>query len=174
MEVLPRLEPDLAIVDLAQGTMGGVELVKDIKSLRPQMRVLVMSGQDEEIYAERAIRAGASGYIAKERPVTDLIAAIRLALAGEVYLSEKIKGKILNRLANGSGGDTVSPIETLSDREMEIFRLIGDGFRSCQIADRLHLSSKTIDSHREHLKRKLGLAGGSDLIRHAIEWAKSG
>jgi DNA-binding NarL/FixJ family response regulator len=172
IELLSRIAPDLAIVDLADGTMGGVELLRNIRVLRPRMRVLVMSAQDEEIYAERALRAGATGYIMKQRPVGEIIAAVRLVLAGEVYLSEKMKGRMLNRLARGAAGEAVSAIDTLSDREMEVFRLIGDGFRTNQIAERLHLSSKTIDSHREHLKQKLGLAGGGDLVRHAIEWAR--
>ena len=154
--------------------MGGVELLRNIRTLRPQMRVLVMSAQAEEIYAERALRAGASGYIMKHRVVGDIVEAIRLVLSGEVYLSETMKGKVLSRLAKSSVGEAVSPMETLSDREMEVFRLLGEGFRTSQIAERLHLSAKTIDSHREHLKRKLGLAGGGDLVRHAIEWAKSG
>ena len=172
MELLPKIEPALAIVDLAGGTMGSVELLKNFRALRPRMRVLVMSSQDEEIYAERALRAGASGYIMKQRPVVEVIAAIRLVLAGEIFLSEGIKGRMLSRLAKGGASEAVSPIETLTDREMEVYCLIGEGFRTNQIADRLHLSSKTIDSHREHLKQKLGLAGGGDLVRHAIEWAK--
>lgn len=174
MELLEGLVPDLTVVDLANGTMGGVELLRGLKAVRPRMRVLVLSSGDEEIYAERALRAGASGYIMMVRPVEDVLAAMRLVLAGEVYLSDKVKSRMLNRLAGATAGGAVSPMDSLTDRELEVFRLIGKGYGTRQIAASLHLSSKTIESHREHLKRKLGLAGGSDLARHAIEWARSG
>jgi DNA-binding NarL/FixJ family response regulator len=173
IDLVPELEPDLAIVDLAHGTMGGIELIKNIRALRPQMRVLVVSMQDEDIYAERALRAGASGFIMKRQPVGDILAAVRCVLAGEPYLSETMKEKVLSRLVRGSAGEVVFPIDTLTDREMEVFRLVGNGFRNSQIAAKLHVSSKTVDSHREHLKRKLGLGGGGDLVRHAIQWVKS-
>ena len=152
--------------------MGGIELVRDVKALRPQMRVLVLSMQDENIFAERAFRAGASGYIMKRQPVGDILAAIRCVLGGDPYLSEAMKGKMLSRLVRGPAGRPAFPIDTLTDRELEVFRLVGNGFQTGQIAERLHVSSKTVDSHREHLKRKLGLASGGDLVRHAIQWSK--
>jgi DNA-binding NarL/FixJ family response regulator len=173
IELVPKLAPDLAIVDLAHGTMGGIELIKSIRALRPQMRILVVSMQDENVYAERALRAGAAGFIMKRQPVGDILAAVRCVLAGEPYLSETMKEKVLSRLVSAPAGDAVSMIDTLTDRELEVFRLIGEGFRTNQIAAKLHLSSKTVDSHRDHLRRKLGLGRGGDLVRHAIQWAKS-
>jgi DNA-binding NarL/FixJ family response regulator len=171
-ELAARLSPDLALVDLAHGTMGGIELIRSLKAQRPQMRILVLSMQDEDIFAERAFRAGASGFIMKRQPVEEVLAAIRCVLAGEPYLSEKMKGKMLSRLVSGGSAEPAFSIDTLTDRELEVFRLVGSGFQTGQIAAALHVSSKTVDSHREHLKRKLGLASGSDLVRHAIQWSK--
>jgi DNA-binding NarL/FixJ family response regulator len=172
-ELTRRLEPDMAIVDLAHGTMGGIELIRSIKALRPQMRVLVMSMQDENIYAERALRAGATGYVMKRQPVGDILTAIRRVLSGELYLTEGMKEKMLNRVVRSSKEEVVSSIDSLTDREMEVFRLIGNGYSTGEIAARLHLSVKTIDSHREHLKRKLGSGSGAHLVRHAIQWSRS-
>jgi DNA-binding NarL/FixJ family response regulator len=171
-ELVASHVPDIAVVDLAHGTMGGIELVRALKTQRPQLLVLVLSMQDEDIFAERAFRAGASGFIMKRQPVADILAAIRCVLKGEPYLSEAMKGKMLSRLVKGSAGEPTFSIDTLTDRELEVFRLMGNGFQTGQIAERLHLSSKTVDSHREHLKRKLGLASGGDLVRHAIQWAR--
>jgi DNA-binding NarL/FixJ family response regulator len=173
LELVQRHQPDLAIVDLAHGTLGGIELVRNIRAVAPKMRVLVMSMLEEQIYAERSLRAGASGYILKRQSLDEILAAIRLVLSGELYLSEHVKARLLQRLAKCAGGEVANPIETLTDREMEVFTLIGNGFRSNQIATTLHLSTKTIDSHREHLKKKLALGSGDDLVRHAIQWTKS-
>jgi DNA-binding NarL/FixJ family response regulator len=171
-ELIPRLAPDLAIVDLAHGTMGGIEAVRDFKVLRPQLRVLVMSMQDEDIFAERALRAGAAGYIMKRRPVGDVMTAVRALLGGEIYLSETMRETILRRLVRNPKEEG-SSIDALTDREMEVFRLIGKGYRTQLIAETLHLSPKTVDTHREHLKRKLEVGSADDLVRHAIQWAKS-
>lgn len=173
VELVPRLAPDLAIVDLAHGTMGGIELIRSIRVLRPQTRVLVMSMQDENYYAERALRAGAAGYVMKRQPLGDILAAVRRVLAGELYLSEVMREKMLHRVVQSSREEVVFSVETLTDREMEVFHLIGNGYRTLQIAAKLHLSAKTIDSHRENLKRKLGVDSGNDLVRHAIQWVRS-
>ena len=172
-DLVRKLAPDLAIVDLAHGTIGGIELIRQIKILRPTMRVLVISMQDENIYAERALRAGAAGYIMKKQPVDDILTAIRRVLSGELSLSEEMKEKMIHRAVKGSKEQVVSSIDSLTDREMEVFRLLGNGDPTSEIASKLHLSVKTIDSHREHLKRKLGIGNGADLVRHAIQWAKS-
>lgn len=171
--LVSRLAPDLALVDLAHGTIGGIELIRDLKMARTNLRVLVMSMQDENIFAERALRAGAAGYFMKDRPVGDFLRAVRAVLGGELYLSEPMREKILKRLVRSPKDGADLATDALSDREMEVFRLIGSGYRTRQIAERLHLSGKTIDTHREHLKRKLAIGNADDLTRHAIQWAKS-
>jgi DNA-binding NarL/FixJ family response regulator len=171
--LVQKLAPDLVIVDLAHETMGGIELIKNLKALRPQTKVLVMSMQDESVLAERALRAGAGGYVMKRQPAGDILAAIRRVLAGEVSLSEGMRERMLHRIVRSPGKDVVFSIDTLTDREIEVLQLIGSGYQTRQIADKLLLSVKTIDSHRENLRRKLGIGRGPDLVRHAIQWARS-
>jgi DNA-binding NarL/FixJ family response regulator len=173
IELIQRLAPDLAIVDLTLKTTGGIDLVKNARSLRPEMPVLVMSMHDETLYAERALRAGASGYIMKQEASDRILTAIRQVLSGELYLSEKMKVKMLHRLVKSRKEEVVYSIDSLSDREMEVFQLIGNGYSTRQIAAKLTLSVKTIDSYREHLKLKLRLGNGTELVRHAIQWVKS-
>ncbi len=171
--LIQKLAPDLAIVDLTLKTTGGIELIKHVRVLRPQMLVLVMSMHDESLYAERALRAGAAGYIMKQEASDKILTAIRRVLAGELYLSDKMKEKMLHRLVSSRKEEVVFSIDTLSDREMEVFQLIGNGYSTRQIAGQLNLSVKTIDSYREHLKLKLRLENGTELVRHAIQWMKS-
>ncbi len=173
IELIQKLEPDLAIVDLTLKTSGGIELIKNARALRPQMPVLVMSMHDESLYAERALRAGAAGYIMKQEASDKILTAIRRVIAGELYLSDRMREKMLHRLVKSRKEEVVYSIDTLSDREMEVFQLIGNGYSTRQIAARLNLSVKTIDSYREHLKQKLRLDKGTDLVRHAILWVKS-
>ncbi|MBW8780444.1 MAG: response regulator transcription factor [Verrucomicrobia bacterium] len=165
--------PDLAIFDITLKTTSGIELMKNIKALLPDMPVLMISMQDESLYAERALRAGAKGYIMKHEASDKILTAIRQVLSGDLYLSEKMKEKMLHRLVKSRKEKVVFSIDTLSDREMEVFQLIGNGFSTRQIAEKLTLSVKTIDSYREHLKLKLRLEKGSDLVRHAIQWVRS-
>jgi DNA-binding NarL/FixJ family response regulator len=154
--------------------MSGIELMKNIKALRSELPVLVMSMHDEGLYAERALRAGARGYIMKNEASDRIRMAIHRVLAGELYLSDRMKEKMLHRLVSSKKNEeVVSSVELLSDREMEVFQLIGNGFSTKQIASKLNLSVKTIDSYREHLKLKLPLEHGSDLVRYAIQWVKS-
>ena len=173
VEMIPKAAPDLAIIDITLKTTNGIELLKDLKTLLPNLPVLVMSMHDENLYAERALRAGARGYVMKQEPTDVILAAIRRVLAGELHLSNGVKEKMLNRLALGRKDTVTFSMDTLSDREMEVFQLIGNGFGTRQIAERLNLSVKTIDSYREHLKTKLQLASGADLVHHAIQWMKS-
>jgi DNA-binding NarL/FixJ family response regulator len=165
--------PDLAIFDITLKTTSGIELMKNIKALLPDMPVLMISMQDESLYAERALRAGAKGYIMKHEASDKILTAIRQVLSGDLYLSDKMKEKMLHRLVKSRKEKVVFSIDTLSDREMEVFQLIGNGFSTRQIAEKLTLSVKTIDSYREHLKLKLRLEKGSDLVRHAIQWVRS-
>lgn len=173
VDQIQKIRPDLAVVDISLKTTNGIELVKNLRAIAPEMPVLIMSMHDEGLYAERALRAGARGYVMKHEASETILTAIRSVLAGQVYLSEKMKEKMLHRLAHNRKDEVVFPIDSLSDREMEVFQLIGNGYSTREIAEKLNLSIKTIDSYREHLKLKLGLATGPDLVRHAIQWVKS-
>jgi DNA-binding NarL/FixJ family response regulator len=164
---------DLAIVDISLKTTNGIELMKHIRVLAPDLPVLVMSMHDESIYAERAMRAGARGYIMKQEASTKVLTAVRTVLSGELYLSDKMKERMLHRFVNNRKEAVGFSMDALSDREMEVFQLIGNGYSTRQIAAKLNLSVKTIDSYREHLKLKLQLEAGKDLVRYAIQWMKS-
>jgi DNA-binding NarL/FixJ family response regulator len=173
LDVIQKTKPDLVVLDILLKTSSGIELMKNIKALMPDLPVLIMSMHDESLYAQRALRAGARGYIMKQEASEKILTAVRCVLAGDFYLSEKMKVKLLHSLVQKKRSDEVSfPIDSLSDREMEVFQLIGNGFTTRQIAGRLNLSIKTIDSYREHLKLKLGIEKGSELVRHAIQWTR--
>ncbi|MBC8009203.1 MAG: response regulator transcription factor [Burkholderiales bacterium] len=173
LQLIQTLKPDLAIVDITLKTTSGIELLKNVKAILPDLPVLIMSMHDESLYGERALRAGAKGYIMKHEASEHILVAIRSVLEGDLYLSEKMKEKMLHRLVRSKKNEVVFTIDTLSDREMEVFQLIGNGFGTRQIAEKLNLSVKTIDSYREHLKLKLRLDKGADLVRHAIQWVRS-
>jgi DNA-binding NarL/FixJ family response regulator len=173
IQLIPKAAPDLAIIDITLKTTSGIELLKNIKAIMPDLLVLIMSMHDESLYAERALRAGAKGYVMKQAASENILVAIRRILSGELYLSDRMKEKMLHRLVKSRKDEVVFSIDTLSDREMEVFQLIGNGFSTRQIATKLSLSVKTIDSYREHLKLKLHLEKGSDLVRHAIQWVRS-
>lgn len=172
-DLLQKVKADLAVVDISLKTTSGIELTKNLKVLLPDLPVLIMSMHDESLYAERALRAGAKGYVMKQEASDNILVAIRRILNGELYLSDKMKEKMLHRLVHNRKDEVVFSIDTLSDREMEVFQLIGNGFSTRQIATKLNLSVKTIDSYREHLKLKLHIEKGADLVRHAIQWVKS-
>ena len=171
--MIVETKPDLVVLDISLPGRSGIELLKDLHAMDPHLPILVISMHDESLYAERALRAGARGYVMKQEQTDVILAAIRRVLAGELSLSNRVKEKMLNRLAQGGKDATAFSMDTLSDREMEVFQLIGNGFGTRQIAERLNLSVKTIDSYREHLKVKLQLAKGADLVHHAIQWVKS-
>lgn len=170
--LLHKQPADLAIIDITLKTTNGIELMKHIRVLAPDMPVLVMSMHDEGVYAERAMRAGARGYIMKQEASSRVLAAIRTVLSGELHLSDRMKERMLHRLVNNRKEEVRFSIDTLSDREMEVFQLIGEGYSTRQVAAKLNLSVKTIDSYREHLKLKLQLESGKDLVRYAIQWMK--
>lgn len=173
IELFQKLAPDLAIIDIGLKTTNGIELTKNLKVLAPTVPVLVLSMHDENLYAERAVRAGAMGYLMKQEAGEKVVAAVRRLLQGEMFLSEKIKERMLHRFVNKRGDGPAFAIDALSDREMEVFQLIGNGYSTRQIAQKLNLSSKTIDSYREHLKLKLNLESGAELVRYAIQWARN-
>ncbi len=170
---LAPVKPDLVLSDLTMPGRSGLEFIKDLKAVEPNLAVLVVSMHDEVVFAERALRAGARGYIMKEAGGENLLAAIRQVLRGEVYVSPRMSSRILNALAARRPRGSTSPIERLTDREFEVFQLIGQGKSTRDIAEQLHLSSKTVDVHRSHLKAKLGLKGATALIRHAVRWVET-
>lgn len=161
--------PDLAIIDLTLKSGNGLELCKQLAHMNSDLKMLVISAHDEQLYADRALRCGARGFINKEEATTSLINAIRTVLGGKVWLSPQMTDRLLARVGNG-GSPTASPIESLSDRELEVFELIGQGQTTHQIAARLHLSPKTVESYRENLKKKLNLRNSTELTQHAVQW----
>ncbi|MGO8701580.1 MAG: response regulator [Limisphaerales bacterium] len=173
MAAIAHAEPDVALIDITLQGSSGIELVKDVRLRFPKLKMLVLSMHDESVYAHRALRAGASGYIMKQEGTEKVLTALRKVLKGEVYLSESLGNRLLHSLVNHRAPRTASPVDELSDRELEIFNLIGQGLGTRDIALQLHLSVKTIESHRAHIKRKLDLQKASDLIHHAIQWAQS-
>lgn len=175
LSLIEKLRPALVVTDITLKTSNGLELIKNIRALIPDQRIIALSMHDEALYAERALRAGAQGYLMKKEAAEKIVPAIRMILSGDIYLSEGVKGKLVAQMFSpkkSAGGEPVFPIDTLSDREMEVFELIGNGFATREIAERLNLSTKTIDSYREHLKLKLGVDNGSELVRRAIQWAR--
>jgi DNA-binding NarL/FixJ family response regulator len=173
IEQIQKLEPDVALIDVTLKTSSGIELIKHLKALRPQMPILMMSMHDESLFAERALRAGAKGYVMKLESSDTILAALRRTLSGEIHLSEFMRDKMLHRIAGSDTSRSSFSMDTLSDREVEVFQLLGNGYGTRQIAARLNLSVKTIDSYREHLKLKLRLDSGTELVRHAIQWIKT-
>jgi len=173
MAELGRTKPDLIVVDITMKDGGGLEFIKDVRAVHGDIPMLVVSMHDEMVYAERALRAGASGYIMKEESAVHLITAIQRVLGGGVYLSEAMSGRLLRSVANPKGRNTGSPLQTLTDRELEVFQLIGQGHTTEEIAKRLSLSPKTVDVHRAHIKEKLQLKSGTALIHQAVQWFQS-
>lgn len=170
LSLLDTTKPDLAIVDLNLGQEDGLELIKDILVIHPNTKILVLSMHDERFYAERALKAGAKGYIMKAEAETQVITAIQTVCNGEIYLSENEKRRI-KELAQGSdSSDKFDIIVTLSDRQLQIFTLIGKGLGTVEIAGKLNLSIKTIDTHKENIKAKLHCASSAELRQMAIEW----
>jgi DNA-binding NarL/FixJ family response regulator len=167
-EAVPAVRPDLAIVDLTLKRGSGLELVKNIRANYPNLVILVLSMHDESLYAERVLRAGAAGYITKQEASDKVLGAIRRVLGGDVYLSERMSGRLMHELIGGKAGRGGSLMERLSDRELEIFGLIGQGRGTRQIAEQLHLSIKTVESHRAHIKEKLNLKNANELVHQAI------
>jgi len=170
-ELVGTLQPDVAVVDISLKTGNGIELVKNIKARYPELPILVLSMHDESLYAERALRAGSLGYIMKEEATEQVLIAIRRVLKGEIFLSEKMKSRMLQQLTTGGRNKVVvSPIENLTDRELEVFRLIGEGRSTRQIAAELHLSVRTVEAYREYIKSKLNLRNATELVQHAFHW----
>ncbi len=173
LKACAEMTPDIAILDLSIKEGSGLELTKDIKVRYPKLPVLILSMHDESIYCERALRAGAKGYLMKDQAGENIIPAIRKVLAGDIYLSANMAQSILTKVATGDPARGASPVDRLSDRELEIFRLLGQGLGTKDIAGHLHRSVKTVDAHRENIKRKLHLSNATDLLQYAIQWVRS-
>jgi DNA-binding NarL/FixJ family response regulator len=172
-DVVSTQKPDLVLADISLPDKNGLELIKDIHALSPEASVLVVSMHDETLYAERVLRAGGRGYIMKQQGGKKLMEAIRQVLSGQIYVSEKMSAKILEIFSGRRSGSSGSPVGRLSDREFEVFQLIGEGKGTRDIADKLHLSVKTVEVHRANIKEKLNLKTATDLVRYAVRWAEA-
>ena len=170
LHVLTSAHPDVLIVDISLNGPDGLDLLKTIRTTHPTLPVLILSMHDELIYAERALRAGANGYIMKQEATEKVLVAVRRILSGEIYVSDRIANKMLKHYITGAGTLRDSSIADLSDRELEVFRLIGEGHGTRQIAEELHLSIKTVESYQAHIKEKLSLRSARELMQHAIQW----
>ena len=173
MRAIRELSPDMVVVDISLKDTSGIELIKDIKVRCPDLPVLTLSMHDEGVYAERAMRAGARGYIMKQEATERVVTAIRRVLSGDVYVSEGMAAKMVSKLVAGPAQTGGSPVDRLSDRELEVFRLIGTGYGTREMAEKLHLSIKTIETYRAHIRDKLDLVDANELLRTAITWVNA-
>jgi DNA-binding NarL/FixJ family response regulator len=174
MQAIRRLNPDMVIVDIGLKETSGMELIKDLKVQHPDLPVLTLSMYDEAVYGERALRAGAKGYVMKQEATEQVVTAIRRVLAGEVYVSSGMAAQMVSKFVGGGTRTAGSPADSLSDRELEVFRMIGEGFSTREMAEKLHLSIKTVETYRAHIKDKLGLQDANELLRSAIRWVNAG
>ena len=167
-------KPDIVVLDLSLEGPDGLEVLAEIRTAYPAIPVLVLSMLDEALYAERSLRAGASGYIMKQEATDKVLAAIRKILSGELHLSDKVAGKLLNQLVGGPAAVEVNPLAGLTNRELEVVRLIGKGLGTREIAQELHISIKTVESYQAHIKEKLSLRNARELLRFAIQFTTNG
>jgi DNA-binding NarL/FixJ family response regulator len=173
MQKINALKPDLVLTDITLPGKNGMELIKDLQTMHPAVLILVISMHDETLYVERVLRAGARGYIMKQEGGKKIAQAIRQVLNGQIYVSEKMSAKILEIFSGHRANVASSPVEKLTDREFEVFQLIGQGVETKQMAEKLHLSTKTIEVHRANIKAKLQLNTMAELIRYAVRWIES-
>jgi DNA-binding NarL/FixJ family response regulator len=173
MDVIRKLDPDLVIVDLSLPGANGIELIKNIRAEFSKLPILVLSMHDESLYALRALRAGAEGYVMKHEAMTNVVQAIHEVFNGRPYLSPAMASQVITKFAQGPSKGEVDAMERLSDRELEILELIGKGNEVPQIAKTLHLSPKTVETHRAHIKEKLNLANARQVARFAVQWVSA-
>ncbi|MDB6017110.1 MAG: two component transcriptional regulator, LuxR family [Pedosphaera sp.] len=173
LDALGTLKPDLAILDISLNGTSGIELIKNIHARGSGQLMLALSMHDESIHGERALRAGARGYVMKNEPTGEIMSAIRLVLRGEIYLSQHLRSLVVEKFLHNESSPGRLGVEQLSDRELEVFELIGNGRKTRQIAAQLHLSIKTVETYRAHIKEKLRLKDGMELIRHAVRWTSN-
>lgn len=167
------LKPDLVIIDLTLPDKSGLELLKDIQAIHPGTLCLVLSMHEESLYAERSLRAGARGYMMKETAADNLVAAVRKVLSGGIYVSDTMASRMLEQVTGNRGRGGVAGIDTLTDRELEILEMIGQGTATKIIAGRLSISTRTVEAHRAHIKEKLGITDGAALVRYAVQWVEN-
>jgi len=172
LKAVKELKPRLVIVDITLKDSSGIELIKDIRLRYPEMLILTLSMHDETIYAERALRAGSRGYIMKQHAPETVVKAIYQVLDGKVFVSDEIANRIFTSFIDGRGTAEQSPVERLSDRELEVFELIGRGLGTRKISEKLHVSVKTVENHRAHIKEKLNLSSAIELVQHATLWVQ--
>jgi DNA-binding NarL/FixJ family response regulator len=170
LDGMRHLRPDLAIVDVSINGANGIELVKQMKAEMPHLAILVLSMHDESLYALRALKAGALGYVMKAEALQHVINAVRRVLEGRIFVSPRFGEKLIFKAVHGSDTDSPSPVERLSDRELEVLMMLGKGHNTKSIASELNLSVKTIETHRAHIKEKLGFTDASEMVRFAIDW----
>jgi DNA-binding NarL/FixJ family response regulator len=173
VQAVTASKPDILVVDISLNGPDGLDLLKDIRARYPDLPVLILSMHDESIYAERALRAGAQGYIMKQEATEKVLVALRRILSHEIYVSERIANRMLQRYIGNPTTDGPFSIADLTDRELEVFRLIGEGHSTRQIAEELHISVKTVESYQAHIKEKLSLRSARELVQHAIQWSIS-
>lgn len=171
MQAVMSAKPDILIVDISLNGPDGLDLLKNVRTKYPELPVLILSMHDESIYAERALRAGAQGYIMKQEATEKVLVAIRRILSHEIYISERIANRMLQRYIGSRGTGRPYSVADLTDRELEVFRLIGEGHSTRQIAEELHISVKTVESYQAHIKEKLSLRSARELVQHAIQWS---
>ncbi|HMO27151.1 MAG TPA: response regulator transcription factor [Tepidisphaeraceae bacterium] len=171
VELAEQNPPDVALIDLALTDRSGLELIKDLRNRISGLPMLVLSMHDESLYAERALRAGARGYVMKHEATETLLAAIRKVKGGEIAVSPKMAARMLSQMVTGNVTEVKTPVSRLTDRELEVFTLIGQGVSTRQIAERLFVSVKTVEAHRENIKQKLSLKTGTELNRYAMQYA---
>jgi DNA-binding NarL/FixJ family response regulator len=172
LQAVDRQKPDLIIVDISLRGNNGLELIKNIKALQHNVPILVFSMHDETVYAQRALRAGARAYVMKQESADKIITAIRRIMSGDIYVSNRVADQVLHQLVNGGGDPGGSPVDRLSDRELEVIQLIGRGLSTREIAASLNLSVKTIESHRAHIKEKLNLRNATELVQFSVQWVE--
>lgn len=170
LEVIEATSPDLAIIDITLKNSDGLELIKDVHARWPALLMLVVSMHDESLYAERALRAGARGYITKQEATRNILGAIRRILSGTIYLNQGIATQLVTRLTGSPDALNSSPVELLADRELQVFELTGRGLNTRQIAVQLHLGIKTVETYRHRIRQKLQLEQPQDLLKSAIAW----
>ena len=172
MKAICQINPDLVIVDISLKSQNGIELIKNIKAINPSIQILVLSMHDESIYALRVLKAGAKAYVMKQEVVDKVMEAIRRIRAGKVFVSERVAAQMLSQVVDGNDPSRNSPVDALSDRELEIVTMIGNGTPTREIAKRLSISIKTVESHRAHIKDKLSLTNATQLVQWCVRWVE--
>lgn len=172
MQSVAKLKPELVIVDISLKGNNGLELIKNIKAFDPSIQILVLSMHDESVYALRVLKAGARAYVMKQEVVDKVMEAIRRIRTGKLFVSERVAHQMLNQVIDGSDPSAESPVDNLSDRELEIVSMIGNGLQTREIAKRLNISIKTVESHRAHIKEKLTIANGTQLVQWCVRWVE--